>query len=174
MDILCCGRQRTLPVVSEQPESASVPEPADRRQMSELGMLESARLGPGADYSGIVVFRCDRCARQHGRAPVLAMAHRDPAEGWALFLARRTSQSAHVGSVQPWGGPTKRNARLSYMTPDAKPGESRLLLILFTASTAAQLACRRRGCSAKPRVARATLVEMAEQTIAAGRHDAYV
>jgi hypothetical protein len=151
--------------VSGQPE----PPPPSVGTWRDLGVLDAGEQFEGED---VVVFRCDRCARRFGRAPVLAKAARNSGEGWGLWLARRTGRHPHSGMALPWGGPPNANGKLFYLSHGSKPGESRLLWIPFTES-AAQLACRRR-CGARPRVARTMLIKMAEQAIAAGRHDAYV
>ena len=56
--------------------------------------------------------------------------------------------------------------------PVLVPGGHRFVLVpLSMWAPAAQLICYR--CPARPRVARAKLVELAEQAMAAGRRDAY-
>jgi hypothetical protein len=52
-----------------------------------------------------------------------------------------------------------------------KPGRFQLVPLDNPAVSAVQLICAK--CSARPRVARAKLAELAEQAMAAGRHDAY-
>jgi hypothetical protein len=52
------------------------------------------------------------------------------------------------------------------------PGRFQLIPLTNPDVSAVQLICPK--CSARPRVARAKLVELAEQAMATGRHDAYV
>jgi transposase InsO family protein len=130
-----------------------------------------------------IAFRCDRCARRHGRAQILATANRDatpnawgirPPDGWRLWYARRlpkrvrlaeTPQSLTV--VSAGGAPHGPRKRMGLVV---QPGH-RLILVPLTAPAAA-LDCP--DCPARPRLSRAKLVELAEQTLAAGRRDVYV
>jgi hypothetical protein len=70
------------------------------------------------------------------------------------------------------GDPDKRRPR-ERVGPVLQPGGLRWVLIPMKAGLrAAELICYQ--CPARPRVARAKLVELAVQTEAAGRRDAYV
>ena len=125
-----------------------------------------------------VVFYCDRCAQRDGRKRILAVAERggDPwfpqRDDWRLSVARRVGQApvvpgaavatSHSGGL-PHGEPKRVTMQL----------RRRLALVpILLFDPAAQLICRH--CKARPRVARAKLVELADQAEAAGRRDAYV
>ncbi|HEV8425709.1 MAG TPA: hypothetical protein VGS14_11040 [Actinomycetes bacterium] len=134
-----------------------------------------------------VVFYCDQCARRHGSRRLLAAADRYsepgpgtawPSDGWRLWLGRRSGRKVRLTSVtgptalSGGGHPDKRRPR-ERVGPVLRPGGLRFLWVpLDMWAPAAQLICYK--CSARPRVARAKLVELAEQAMAAGRHDAYV
>jgi hypothetical protein len=130
-----------------------------------------------------VLFRCDCCARRSGRAQILATANRDgspnewgwrPPDGWRLWYARRLQRPLRLAETTQhltvWAtggtphGPRERMGRV------VQPGHRFILVPLTKPSVA--LNCP--TCLARPRLARAKLVELAEQTLAAGRRDAYV
>jgi len=122
-----------------------------------------------------VVFRCDRCARRSGRAPVLAVGNPDPSApvewSWRLW-ARRASHPLppmEKGGISSHGGGVPHG---SMRRLDTRGRQNTRLALIPLMAPAAQLICHR--CKAKPRVARAKLVELAEQAMAAGRRDAYV
>jgi hypothetical protein len=145
--ILSCGRYGTLLVVSEQ----------------------------SAAYR--VTFYCDRCAQRWGRGPILAVADREPwmVEGdWRLQVTRRSSrpispERVKAGSIRSYSGGAIPDRPRS-IAP--KPGRFQLVPLHAFETSAAQLVCPK--CKARPRVALAKLVELAEQALAAGRRDAYV
>jgi hypothetical protein len=143
--IWCCRRYRTLGTVPEQ-----------------------------RDQYRVAVY-CDRCAQRRGRGPVLAVAQREPwmVDGhWQLKVARRLPrrlppESPRVVTSYSGGAVPDRRKRWQ-----AERGR-RLVLVPVHAleRSAALLICQK--CKARPRVAVAKLVELAEQAMAAGRHDAY-
>jgi hypothetical protein len=74
-----CGQQRTVPVMSEQPDRPDV------------------------------VFRCERCWRRQGRGPDLAAAARDADGGWRLWVTRRADRAAFSTVAAPAaGGPVRK------------------------------------------------------------------
>jgi hypothetical protein len=138
-----------------------------------------------------VLFYCDACARRSGRRRFLAAGDQDRAmsDGWRLWLARRGGrkvtvplyggrQVPTVALVTPTIGGRLHGPR-QRIGPVLQPGGHRFVLVpLDVAAPAAELVCYRnvpRGeRQHRPRVARTMLVELAEQTIASGRCDAYV
>ena len=144
--ILSCGRQRTLPVVSEQSDAYRV------------------------------TFYCDRCAQRWGRGPVLAVADREPwmVEGhWRFHIARRTPrrlspERVRMGSMKSYSGGAVPDQPRRFAP---KVGRFQLVPLSAFHASAAGLICPK--CKARPRVAIEKLVELAEQAMAAGRHDAY-
>jgi hypothetical protein len=143
--ILSCGRYCTLAVVSEQPNRYSV------------------------------TFYCDRCAQRWGYAPVLAVANREPwmVEGhWWLQVARRLPRR-----LPPELLPFPVKSHSGGAVPDqpkravVKRGRFALVRLSALEASAAQLICQK--CKARPRVAVTKLIELAEQAMAASRHDAY-
>lgn len=123
-----------------------------------------------------VTFYCDCCAQRWGRGPVLAVAHRgsDWPEGqWWVQVARRSRrpispERARAESVKSYSGgavPDRPNRFIP------TPGRFQLVPLTNPDVSAVRLICRK--CSARPRVARVKLVELAEQAMAGGRHDAY-
>jgi hypothetical protein len=123
-----------------------------------------------------VTFHCDLCAQRWGRGPVLAVAEREPwmVEGhWRFQVARRTPRKvtperARIGSIPSYSG----GAIPDYPTRIApKVGRFQLVPLSVFHTSAARLICQR--CKARPRVAVEKLIELAEQAMAAGRHDAY-
>jgi hypothetical protein len=123
-----------------------------------------------------VTFYCDCCAQRWGRGPVLAIADRgsDWPEGcWWLQVARRRSrpispEQARAESVRSYSGGAVPD-RPNRFKP--KPGRFQLVPLNTFGISAAGLVCPK--CKARPRVAVAKLVELAEQAMAASRHDAY-
>jgi hypothetical protein len=110
-----------------------------------------------------VAIRCDVCHRRYGRAPVLAMlamVDGGGLGGWDVTVARRMSR--RIGLVR--AGDRAGVPRIPGVRLDLEP---------LTASWA-QLECRTRNCTHKPRVARAKLVDLARAALAAGGSDAYV
>jgi hypothetical protein len=120
-----------------------------------------------------VTFYCDQCARSSGYRRVLAVAEREPdwPEGyWYLRIARRLPRRLspeRVPSLKSHSGGAVPNLPQRFIV---KPGRFQLVQ-LHAEATTARLICR--GCTARPRVARAKLEELAEHAMAAGRHDAY-
>lgn len=126
------------------------------------------------------MFYCDRCARRDGRKRILAVAERGPHPWcppdlwnlWGFSVVRRAGRApsepgvavatSYSGGV-PHGEPKRVAMRV---------GRRLALVPLNLFEPAAQLVCRH--CKARPRVARAQLVELADQAEAAGRRDAYV
>jgi hypothetical protein len=110
-------------------------------------------------------------------------------DGWRFWLARRGGrkvtvplydgrQVPTVALVTPTIGGHLHGPR-QRIGPVLQPGGHRFVLVpLDVAAPAAQLICYRnvpRGeRQHRPRVARSTLVELAEHTVAFGRRDAYV
>jgi hypothetical protein len=90
---------------------------------------------------------------------------------WYKRIARRLPRrvpSERAPSVMPHSG----GAVPDYPQRTIVERGRRLVLVqLDGRATAAQLICTK--CKARPRVAVAKLVELAEQAMAAGRHDAY-
>jgi hypothetical protein len=124
-----------------------------------------------------VIIRCDLCHRRYGDggAPILALADRMPGADWTVAaIARRGRRADLPVAVRKGGGPHDP-LQVAAQAPPAisGPQTTRLGMNLIT-SAAAQLACRRRTCTARPRVARAALIELAERTAAAGQRVAYV
>jgi hypothetical protein len=128
-----------------------------------------------------VTFYCDRCVRREGHKRILAVAERGPHphwhpdlwDQWRLSIARRTPrrvspERARIGPVKSYSGGAVPD-HPQHFAP--KPGRFQLVP-LHPFDTATQLICRH--CKARPREAVAKLVELAEQTVAAGRRDAYV
>jgi hypothetical protein len=138
-----------------------------------------------------VVFYCDPCARRSGRRRLLAAADRDAAtsDGWRFWLARRGGrkvmvplyngrQVPAVALVTPTIGGHLHGPR-QRIGPVLQLGGHRFVLVPFdVAAPAAQLICYRNVPKGqrphRPRVARTTLVELAERAVAYGRRDAYV
>ena len=123
-----------------------------------------------------VTFYCDPCAQRWGRGPVLAVAEREPwmAEGhWRFEVARRTPRKvsperARIGALTSYSGGAVPDQPKRFV---GKPGRFQLIPLSAFDTSAAGLICRK--CPARPRVALAKLIELAEQAMAAGRHDAY-
>lgn len=123
-----------------------------------------------------VVFYCDQCAQHSGRRRILAAAARDNRlpEGRRLWigrrLPRRPSQSWRQGApfAHSYSGGAVPDNRTRVMLPS---GRFVWVPLHPVASPAAQLICY--TCTARPRVARTKLVELAEQAEARGRRDAY-
>ena len=144
--ILSCGRQRTLPIVNEQSDVYRV------------------------------TFHCDRCAQRWGRGPILAVAEREPwmVKGhWRFQVARRTPRKVtpervKLGSIPSYSGGAIPD-QPKHIAP--RPGRFQLVPLSAFHASAAQLICQR--CKARPRIAVAKLTDLAEQAMAAGRHDAY-
>jgi hypothetical protein len=123
-----------------------------------------------------VTVYCDCCAQRWGRGPVLAVADRLPGmvEGhWKLQIARRASRKlsperVRAGSMKSYSGGAVPD-QPQHFAP--KPGRFQLVPLRALDASAAQLICSK--CPARPRVTLAKLIDLAEQTMAAGRHDAY-
>jgi hypothetical protein len=132
-----------------------------------------------------VVIYCDRCASRYGSRRLLAAADRYPgpgpgtaypSDGWRFWLGRRAGRKVRItdGGYMPLmrsagGVPHGPRERVG---PVLQPGGHRFGLVPLDMWTpAAQLICHK--CPARPRVARAKLVELAERAVAAGRRDAY-
>jgi hypothetical protein len=93
---------------------------------------------------------------------------------WRLRVARRTSrpispERVQAGSIRSYSGGAVPD-RPRHIAP--KPGRFQLVPLHAFETSAAQLVCPK--CKARPRVAVAKLVELADRALAAGRHDAYV
>lgn len=128
----------------------------------------------------VVGFYCDPCARRSGRPRLLATASRNPATfgGWDLWVARRDGRTPRLRN-KPGGNDGGVPHGDVPQLPVARSADKRLALIpIFPLTPAAQLICRRKVPKGerphRPRMARTTMVEIAERTEAAGRHDAYV
>jgi hypothetical protein len=92
---------------------------------------------------------------------------------WLLDVTRRSSRKisperVRAGSIRSYSGGAVPD-RPRHIAP--KPGRFQLIPVLAFETSAAQLICPK--CRARPRVAVAKLIELAEQAMAAGRHDAY-
>lgn len=145
---MCCGGYGTLDIVVEQPEPY------------------------------VVGFYCDACARRSGRRRLLAVANRNPVrfDGWDVAVVRR------AGQPRPGEHPLGNDGGVPHgdfpMPILSAPGKRSVAVSISPMDPAAQLQCRRKVPEGerphRPRVARSKLVELAEQTEAAGRHDAYV
>jgi hypothetical protein len=117
------------------------------------------------------VFYCDRCAQRDGRKRILAVAERGPDRHWRLSVFRRAGRApaepgVAVATSRTGGVPHGERKRVAMQV-----GRRLVLVPLHPFATAAQLICRH--CKARPRPSRTKLVEMAEQTVAKGRRDAY-
>jgi hypothetical protein len=108
---------------------------------------------------------------------MLAVANREsdwPEGQWWVQVARRSRrpispERARAEPVRSYsGGAVPDRPNRFFPTP----GRFQLVPLNNPDASAVQLICPK--CSARPRVARAKLVELADQTEAAGRHDAYV
>jgi hypothetical protein len=123
-----------------------------------------------------VTFYCDRCAQRWGRGPILAVADHEPwmVEGhWRLQVTRRRSrpispERVRIGSIRSYSGGAVPD-RPRHIAP--KPGRFQLVPLSASETSAAQLRCPK--CPARPRVALEDMIELADQAMAAGRHDAY-
>ena len=123
-----------------------------------------------------VTFYCDQCARRWGRGPVLAVTQGGPnwPEGqWWVQVARRmrrpiSPERARAESVKSYSGGAVPD-RPNRFRPS--PGRFQLVPLNNPDASAVQLICSK--CSARPRLSREKLAELAEQAMAAGRHDAY-
>jgi hypothetical protein len=122
-----------------------------------------------------VTFYCDRCARRDGRNRIVAVADRgvDPQhpDFWWMSVARRagrapTKPSSAVGTSRSGGLPHGESKRVKMQV-----GRRLVLVPLHPLDSAAQLICRH--CKARPRIAQAKLIQLADQAMAIGRHDAY-
>jgi hypothetical protein len=148
--MLCCGRYRTLAVVSEQHEPY------------------------------VVGFYCLPCYRRYGRRRFLAVANSNPATfgGWDIDVARRAGHSPqrrhHAGRND--GGVV--HGDVSQLVTKTAPDKRLQLIPIYPLSPAAQLICRRKVPEGerphRPRLSRAAMVELVEGAKAAGRHDVYV
>lgn len=112
---------------------------------------------------------CDRCRHWYGDEQLLARVDRVPGEGWQVWVARRADRAPFATVVAPTVG-APPGPLLSF-GQYIEVGDRHRLVLLPLRGSAAQLACRR--CPRRPREARAKLVKLAEQAIAAGRRDAY-
>jgi hypothetical protein len=117
-----------------------------------------------------VNIRCWPCHRRFGEAPLLAVAERK-AGAWEVAVALRAGRRGD--EEQGILTPERR-----WLDPRHAQAESRLLvwggnvMLYPVPEGAAHLACRR--CQARPRVARAQLVELAEQALADGCRDVFI
>jgi hypothetical protein len=132
------------------------------------------------------MYYCDPCSRRYGSRRLLDAADRFagpgpgtawPPDGWQLWLGRRSGRPIHVTDdghlpyVRSTGG--RPHGPRERVGPVQQPGGYRFIMIpLDKWARAAQLICYR--CPNRPRPSRTALVRLAEQTIAAGRQDAYV
>jgi hypothetical protein len=118
-----------------------------------------------------VIFYCDRCAQRWGRGPVLAVAEREPwmVEGhWWLRVARRLPRRVEAPlPAKSYSGGAVPDQPKRFVVERGRIG----FVQLSVQATAALLICQK--CKARPRVAIAKVIELAEQAMAAGRHDAY-
>jgi hypothetical protein len=109
---------------------------------------------------------------------MLACANRSPATygGWDILVSRR------VGRPRPGDKPVGNDGGVPHgdfpMPVLSAEGKRAVFVAISPLESAAQLVCRRKVPEGerqhRPRVARAKLVELAEQAEAAGRRDAYV
>jgi hypothetical protein len=126
----------------------------------------------------VVGFYCDPCARRSGHLRLLATANQNPATfgGWDIWVSRRIGHAAGPNKVVGNDGGVPHG---DFPGPVATAPERRLVQVLVGPfAPAAQLKCRRKVPRGerphRPRVALAKLIKLAEQAMAAGRHDAYV
>ena len=114
-----------------------------------------------------VLARCKKCDRRYNQQPILAVVDRRPGEPWKVDVVVRTGRRGDLPGLHRKGaapdGPLLRPDQV--VEPQ---GAIRLAMTPVTGS-AAQMACQRDNCGAKPRAARAWLIEQAEQAIAEGR-----
>jgi hypothetical protein len=92
---------------------------------------------------------------------------------WRLRVTRRTSRKisperVRAGSIRSYSGGAVPD-RPRHIAP--KPGRFQLVPVYAFETSAAQLICPK--CKARPRVAVEKLGQLADQAMAAGRHDAY-
>jgi hypothetical protein len=119
----------------------------------------------GPSPSGDVIVRCDPCARDLGRAaPALARCVR-LAGHWTLMALERHGLRRLDLQQQA----SRHERQLSNISRPTSRTDSFLAL---RGTRGVDLVCRR--CSHRPRVSRRKLYELAEQALAAGRHDAYL
>ena len=112
-----------------------------------------------------VTVYCDQCAQRWGRGPILAVVEKEPwmVDGhWRLAISRQVPvATSYSGGVIP-----DRPKRFAIQRRRLQ-----LVPVSVLSASAARLQCPK--CAARPRVAVAKLMELAEQAMAAGRHDAY-
>jgi hypothetical protein len=117
-----------------------------------------------------VFFKCWACRRQHGPTPLLAVA--EWADGqWWVYINRRHGRGMRELQATSRGGVGEPRDKPVPINPTWRP-DSRSVLMPFRGLKGTRLACTR--CTARPGVARAALVALAEETAAAGRHEAYL
>jgi hypothetical protein len=122
----------------------------------------------------VVAVRCDPCARRYGYAPVLAVLERKPGEAWTAWVAHRGGRRALPVAVREGGAPHGQLRFIAEPGPGSGYHRARRLMVYPITAAAAQLVCRGRRCTHKPREAVSTLADLAEQAAAAGRADIYV
>jgi hypothetical protein len=93
---------------------------------------------------------------------------------WELQVARRmprrlSAERVRIGSVKSYSGGAVPDQPKRFAP---KVGRFQLVPLSAFHTSAAGLICQK--CKARPRVAVTKLYELAEQAMAAGRHDAYV
>jgi hypothetical protein len=122
-----------------------------------------------------VAIRCDRCLRRYGHdgARLLAVAELKPGEDWGVWEALRGGRGARPVAVREGGAPHGKVQYIAAPGPGAGYSRARRLVVDPITAAAAQLECPRKTCTHRPRESRARLVALAEQAMAAGRHDAY-
>lgn len=117
-----------------------------------------------------VTFYCNKCALRRGKMVTVGVAAHDLGGEWRFWVTRRADRAAFATVAGPAVGDPPRKL-LAFGNYLETPGR-RVVHVPFTSGSAAQFICR--GCPARPREARAVMVELAERTVAAGRRDAYV
>jgi hypothetical protein len=109
--------------------------------------------------------RCDPCARDLGpAAPALALCTRTENGWWVKALERQRlrrhddqqAMAHHERQVSNFNRPPSRTFGF----------------VQRTGARGADFVCRR--CGHRPRISRRSLYELADQALAAGRHDTYI
>jgi hypothetical protein len=112
-----------------------------------------------------VTVRCDLCARDLGpAAPALALCTRS-GDGWWFMALERQRLRRH--DAQQAMAHHERQVSNFDRPPSRTYG-----FVQRRGTRGADFVCRR--CGHRPRISRRALYELAEQALAAGRHDAYI
>jgi hypothetical protein len=112
-----------------------------------------------------VTVRCDPCARDLGpAAPALALCSRN-GDGW-YFMALERLNVRRQTPEQTGEQHTRQVSNLN------RPPSRVYGYVQRPRTRGADFICRR--CGHRPRISRQALCELAEQAVAARRHDAYI